>query len=268
MNTDLTILDDLKNAFYQNLPKVLGVIAFIIIGWLLIKLFLFFLKRFLKVSKVDVLNKKINDSEFLKTFNFEINLSQIILKGAKWFFVSLVVLIGAELFEMEKLSLGIISFFDYLPTLFSAIAIILVGIYLASYLKETVKNLLKSFEMTGSNSISGVVFYIILFISLIIALNQLGVNTEIITSNVSIIIAAVLLALTIGMGLGSKDIITRLIFGFYTRKNLEIGKKIKIDTSIGIIISIDNICLVLQTDTSKIVYPIKTIVNKKIEILD
>lgn len=268
MNTDLTLLDDLKNTFFENMPKVLGVIAFIIIGWLVLKLFLFFIKRFLKLTKIDVLNNKINESEFLKTFNFEVNLSQIILKVFKWIFVLIIVLVGAELFELEKLSLGVISFLGYLPTLFSAIAILIVGVYLASYLKETLKNMLNSFEMSGSNSISGALFYVVLFISLIIALNQLGVNTEIITSNVSIILAAALLALTIGIGLGSKDIITRLIFGFYTRKNLEIGKKIKIDTTVGSIISIDNICLVLQTDTARIVYPIKTIVNKKIEILD
>lgn len=171
MNTDLTLLDDLKNTFFENMPKVLGVIAFIIIGWLVLKLFLFFIKRFLKLTKIDVLNNKINESEFLKTFNFEVNLSQIILKVFKWIFVLIIVLVGAELFELEKLSQGVISFLGYLPTLFSAIAILIVGVYLASYLKETLKNMLNSFEMSGSNSISGALFYVVLFISLIIALN-------------------------------------------------------------------------------------------------
>lgn len=171
MNTDLTLLDDLKNTFFENMPKVLGVIAIIIIGWLVLKLFLFFIKRFLKLTKIDVLNNKINESEFLKTFNFEVNLSQIILKVFKWIFVLIIVLVGAELFELEKLSQGVISFLGYLPTLFSAIAILIVGVYLASYLKETLKNMLNSFEMSGSNSISGALFYVVLFISLIIALN-------------------------------------------------------------------------------------------------
>jgi small-conductance mechanosensitive channel len=268
MNRDFTLLEDLKNAFIEVLPKALGVIAFIILAWLFLKIVLFFIKRFLKFSKLDVLNQKINNNEFLRSLNFEINLSIVILKIVKWILVLVIIVIGAELFELKMISNAVISFLGYLPALISAILILSFGLYLASYLKETVKNLLKSFDMSGSKSISSIVFYAVLFISFIIALNQLGVDTDIITRNLSIILGAGLLAFTIAMGLGSKDIILRLIFGFYTRKNIEIGKKIKIDDIVGVVISVDNICLVLQTDTSRIVYPIKTIVNKKIEILD
>lgn len=268
MNTDFTLLEDLKNSFLDILPKALGIIAFIIISWLFLKLFLFFFKRFLKFSKLEVLNNKINNNEFLQTVNFEINLSTVIFKTIKWVLVLVLILFGAELFELENISKAIVSFLAYLPAALSSVAILVLGLYLASYLKGTIKKMLKSFDLSGSNSISAIVFYAIIFLAFIIALNQLGVNTEIITSNLSIILGGILLAFTIAMGLGSKDVITRLIFGFYTRKNLDIGKKIKIEDTIGTIISIDNICLVLQTDTTRIVFPIKTIVNKRIEILE
>lgn len=268
MNTDLSILEDLKNSTLEILPKVLGVLLFIIVSWIVLKVFLFFLKRFLKFSKLDILNQKINNNEFLQTVNFKINLSTVIYKVVKWVLVLILILLGSELFELNSITIAVMAFLSYLPTLLSAIVILSVGLYLAGYLKETVKKLLKSFDLSGSNSVSAIVFYIVLIISVIIALNQLGVNTEIITNNLSIILGAALLAFTIAMGLGSKDVVTRLIFGFYTRKNLEIGKRVKIDTIEGTIVSIDNICLVLQTDTSKIVYPIKTIVNKKIEIIE
>tara|TARA_R110002072_G_scaffold172324_7_gene326382 strand:+ start:6623 stop:7432 length:810 start_codon:yes stop_codon:yes gene_type:complete len=268
MNTDFKILEDLKNSFIEALPTILGLLAFVIISWILLKLFLFLLKRFLKFSQLHLLNEKINGNEFLHTLNFKINLPVVIHKVVKWILVLIIVLIGSELFGLDRISDAVLSFLGYLPTLISAIVILTAGLYLASYLKETVKNLLKSFDLNGSNSISNIVFFVILVITVIISLNQLGVNTEIITSNLSIILGSILLAFTIAMGLGSKDVILRLILGFYTRKNLEIGKKIKIDTTVGSIISIDNICLVLQTDTSRIVYPIKTIVNKKIEILE
>ena len=129
---------------------------------------------------------------------------------------------------------------------------------------------MKSFELSGSNSIGNLVFYILLIITIIISLNQLGVNTEIITDNISIVLGATLLALSISLGLGSKDIIERLLFGFYTRKNLQIGQKIIIegDEEAGKIISIDNICMVLQKGEKKTIYPISEIVNKRIKIID
>ena len=141
------------------------------------------------------------------------------------------------------------------------------GIFLASYMQKTFKKLLESFDAGGSKSISTIVFYIILSITVIVSLNQLGINTQIITDNISIILGALLLPLSIALGLGSRDIVQRLLFGYYSRKNFEIGQRIRIDEKEGTIVSIDNICLILQVEDQKIVYPIKQIVNKPIEIL-
>ena len=99
------------------------------------------------------------------------------------------------------------------------------------------------------------------------ALNQAGVNTDLITSNLSLILGSVLAAFTISFGLGSRDIINRLLFGYYSRKNLQIGQRIRINEIEGVIESIDNICMVLITSEEKIVYPIKDIVDNQIKIL-
>lgn len=268
MNTDFKILDNLKSAFFEFLPLVLGILAFILISWLLLKVFMYVLKRFLKVSRLDLLNKKINKNEFIQKLDIEINLSLIIQKIVKLLLILIILLVGADLFGIDKLSDALLSFLLFFPNLIVAIAIVVMGLYLATFLKDNVKNILKSFDLSGSNLISSIVFVIILFTAFIIALNQLGINTEIITNNLSIILGAALLAFTIALGLGSKDVILRLIFGFYTRKNIQVGKTIQIDDTKGVVVAIDNICVVLKTDTSKIVYPIKTIVNKKIIILD
>ena len=77
------------------------------------------------------------------------------------------------------------------------------------------------------------------------------------------------MTLAIAFGLGSKDIIYRLLLSFYTNRNFEIGQKVIIeDETKGVIIAINNICMTIQTENEKIVYPIKVITNKKIRIIE
>ena len=88
-----------------------------------------------------------------------------------------------------------------------------------------------------------------------------------VSNNLSIIFASILAAFTLSFGLGSRDIIKRLLFGYYSRKNLQVGSKIKTENFEGVIESIDNISVVLQTERKKIIIPIKEIVDNRVEVL-
>ncbi|MBY0067449.1 hypothetical protein [Empedobacter falsenii] len=60
-----------------------------------------------------------------------------------------------------------------------------------------------------------------------------------------------------------------LLLSFYTNRKFEIGQKVIIeDETKGVIIAINNICMTIQTENEKIVYPIKVITNKKIRIIE
>ena len=105
------------------------------------------------------------------------------------------------------------------------------------------------------------------FIS-ITALNQAGINTEIITSNVTLILGAFLLAFALALGFGAKEVVSDLLKAFYTRKTYEIGKSIKFKDIEGEIISLNEISVTLKTKKGLLVVPIKDIVENQVEIQD
>ena len=154
----------------------------------------------------------------------------------------------------------------YLPKLFSAIALFMVGLYIANFVKKAIQGLFESFDLSGSKIISRLVFYIIAIIITITALNQAGIDTQIITNNLTIILGAFLAAIALAFGLGSREIVGDLLRSFYTRKNFAIGDKVTIDGIEGHIESIDNISLTLKNSNGKVVIPIKDVVETKVEI--
>lgn len=76
-----------------------------------------------------------------------------------------------------------------------------------------------------------------------------------------------MLAFTLALGLGTADVIKRLLFSYYSRKNLQVGDKIRSANFEGVIEFINNISLVLLSENKIVIIPNKEILDNKIEIL-
>ena len=263
---NLSLFEDMWQELLKFMPKLIAVIAVLIIGWLLIKIVSFLIKKALKFSKIDILAEKLQEIDIFK--NVSIKPTIIVVKVVKWILLLLMLIIISDILGLQMLTDGIASFMGYLPRLFSAIAILMIGIYIANIIKNAIKSLFKSLDLGGSNVIGSIVFFAIVVIVAITALNQAGIDTEMITSNLTLILGSLLLAFTIAFGLGSKEIVQRLLFGFYSRKNLNVGQKIKIGGIEGTIEAIDNIYLTLITDDGKFIFPIKEVNDTIIQVLD
>lgn len=258
------ILTSIKDA----LPTVAGFIGFVIISWIFIKLFLWIVRKALAKTNIDQWSEKLSETKIFGDTTINIVLTNVILGVLKWFLILIFVMAGSNIFGLDTLSEGIKSFFAYLPRLLTALGIFVAGAYLGTMVKKAIQGMFKSLELTGGNLVGNIAFYLIVIFLSITALDQAGVDTSVIKSNLTLIIGSILLAFTIAFGLGSRDAVARLLFGYYSRKNFEIGQRVKINGVEGIIVSIDNICLMLSTPEGKVVLPIKEIVDSKVEILN
>ena len=265
----IDILTPFKNIFQDivnSLPTVVGFISFVIISWIIIKVFLFLVRKALAKTKVDEWSKKLRKTEIFGNSTINIVLTNVILAVLKWFLIFVFVMVGAEMFGLNVVSDGIKSFFAYLPRLLTALGIFVGGAYLGTVVKKAIQTMFKSIEVSGGNLVGSIAFYLIVVFLSITALDQAGVDTSIIKSNLTLLIGSILLAFTLAFGLGAKDAVTRLLFGYYSRKNIEIGEKIIVNDVEGVVIAIDNICITINTIEGKIILPIKDLVDSKIVI--
>lgn len=246
-----------------NIVKALLVLIF---GWLFIKLLLSLLKKGLRVIKVDRFGKKLNEIEIIEGKKLNINLSKIILSFIKWSLLLILVIVVSEMMGLTIISEEIGNLIAYLPQLLSAAAIFVIGLFIANFVKKSIQTFFKSFELSGSKIISQLVFFILLAIISITALNQAGINTDIITSNLNLIFGAFLVSVALAIGLGAKEVVSDLMRTFYTRRTYEVGQNIKFNNIEGEIIAIEDISMTLKTATGKLIVPIKDIVNSQVEI--
>ena len=266
---DLTIqsLTSMGEKIMTTIPNIIGAIIVLLLGWIITKIVVYLLKRIFKFAKIDVLSEKINDLKLFGKADINIPITKAITVFVKWIMFLVFLIIASDIMNWTIVSQEIGNLLRYLPKLFSAIALFMIGIYIARFVKKAIQGFYESFDLAGAKIISGLVFYIIAIIITITALNQADIDTTVVTNNVTIILGAFLLAISIAFGLGSKEVVGDLLRTFYTRKNYEVGDHIKLDGTEGTVEAIDNISMTLSTAKGKLIIPIKDVVESKVEIL-
>ncbi|XCF05380.1 mechanosensitive ion channel domain-containing protein [Tamlana crocina] len=250
------------------IPNILGAIAIIIIGWFLTKLLVGIVRKALKFAKADKLDDKINDIEIFdgKKLNFDV--IKITTKFVKWIMYIMILIVVTDILNLTMVSAEIQNFLGYLPKLFSALIIFTIGLLLANFVKKAIKSFFDSMDLSGAKFISQIVFFLLLLFVSITALNQAGVDTEIITSNVTLILAAFLLAFALAFGFGAQRIVADLLKTFYARKTYEIGQEIEFGEIKGEVESINNVSITLKTKEGKLIVPINDIVESQVSVRD
>ncbi|NRA93199.1 MAG: hypothetical protein HRU26_11040 [Psychroserpens sp.] len=249
-------------------PSILGAILILLIGWLVSKIVIKVLKKALKLAKLDKLDEKLNEIEIIEGKQLNFDSIKVISTFVKWIFIIMILIMVSDILNLKIISEQISDFLGYLPQLFVALIIFTLGLLFANFVKKGLKSFFESMDLSGAKIISQIVFFLLLIFISITALNQAGVDTEIITSNLTMILAAFLLSFALAFGLGAREVVADLLKTFYTRKTYEVGKKIIFEEQTFEIEEISNISVVLKNDNGKLVVPIKDMVENQIQVID
>ena len=265
---DLTTktLSEMGTTVMEAVPNILGAILILIIGWLVTKIIVLILRRILKFAKVDKATEIINSKNLFGKTNFKFNISTIILGFVKWIMFLVVLIVAAGIMNWQIVSQEVGNLLRYLPKLFSAIALFMIGLYIANFVKKAIKGLFDSFDLRGAKIISNVVFYIITIIITITALNQASIDTEIITNNLTVILGAFVAAIALAFGLGSRELVGDILRTSYARRNFEVGQNVSFKNISGTIERIENLKISIKTNEGTLVVPIKSLSDEEVLI--
>ena len=250
-------------------PSIVGAFIVLIFGWLMAKIVVKIIKKALKLAQVHKLDDMLNEIEIIEGKKMNFDIIKIISGFVKWLIYIMTLIMVSDILDLQIISEKISEFLSLIPQLFVALVIFMIGLLFANFVKKGLKSTFESMDMSGGKMISQIVFFILIIFISITALNQAGVDTEIITSNLNMILAAFLLAFALAFGLGAREVVGDLLKTFYTRKTFEVGKKIEFQNEIYEIDSINNISVILKNQNGKkVIVPVKDIVESHIKVVD
>ena len=250
------------------IPSIIGAILLILIGWLIARLISWIVFKAIKAAKISKWTDKLNSSEVVNNSSVTINPERIISKFVYWVIMLIFLITASETLGWDTVSKEIGGLVSYLPRLFSALIILAIGLYIASFIKKALHTTFSSLGISGASIISSVVYYIIVVILTVTALNQAGIDTTIITNNISIILGSVLFSFALAFGLGSKELLQNMLSSLYSKRSIEIGDKVKIGEDEGTVLAINNINITLSTKRGKTLIPSQYFMKQKVEIIN
>ena len=254
------------DTFMKAIPLVVGALLLLLLGWLVAKFVRYAVNKVLHLLKFDELADKVKLGQMLRNINVDATASQIVSKFAYWLVLLLFFVTATDTLGWTVVSQEISKLIGLLPRIFSAIVLFAVGIFIAGFVRDFIRAATGSLGVSTGKLIGGVVFYFLATIITLTSLQQAGVNTEIITENLSIILGAVLLASALAYGLAAKDVFSNMLGAFFNRKRYAKGQVIEVDNIKGTLVEMDNISLTIDTGDELVVIPSKQLVSDKVRI--
>jgi len=267
-NNAMQSLSSMWPEFSALALKFLGALVILLAGWLVTKLVIKAIQKILKIANVHKLDEKLNEIEIVEGKSLNFDTIKIVSKLVKWLMYVILIVVLSDVLGLEIISNQVNNLLGYLPQLFAALAIFVIGLLFANFVKNGLKSLFESMDLSGGKMISQVVFFLLLTFISITALNQAGINTEIITNNITMILAAFLLAFAIAFGFGAREVVNKLLNTFYARKTYEVGQKIIFNDETYVVDAVQSISIILKNSKGKLIVPIKDIVESQVLMQD
>lgn len=273
MNSFYNISDVLRNTFESLItqfidfvPRMIGCVVVLLIGYFVAKTVRAIVRNVLGRVGFDRIGERLNQIGFIKQIKAEIKLSNVVAAALYYFIMLMFLTAATEILGVETITSMVLSLVNFIPSLIAGAIMLQLGIIVSDVIKSAVISLCKSFNIPSAKLIGNMVFGFFLVITFISALAQIGINTALLESSFIIIFGGIVAAFGVGYGLASKDVLGNIIASFYSKNKYTIGQNIQVDGVKGTIIEIDNLSVVIKTDESKVVLPLKYFQSQKVEI--
>ena len=196
------------------LVNVLLVIIILIIGWIIARLIKTVVIKTLKAIKMDKLADRIELSNLLEKGGITHSFSELIGIICYWLalLVAFVVAINAAGLTIAADLLNKVIL--YIPNVIAAMFILILGMFIATLLKNIVQTAANNAGIPQGNLLSKVVEAIIVVFAVIVALEQLQIGIRITELTISIILGSLGLAFALAFGLGCRDIAAKYVDNF------------------------------------------------------
>jgi hypothetical protein len=193
------------------LPVLLGALVILIVGWIVAKAIKRIVDWLLKAVRFDTLADRAGISEMLRKGNLEVSAREVVSGVVYWLAIIMVLVMAVDALGLPKASDVLASLFDYVPRVIAALLVLVVAMFLASFVSGIVSTAAGNANLPKPELFAGISRWAIIIFAVTISLEQLGIAPLLVTATFNIILGGVCLALAIAFGLGGKDAAARYL---------------------------------------------------------
>lgn len=264
-----TALQDVLSAFLgkasQFLPKLVGALLLLLVGWLLARLL-----RSIGTNVVMTLERVLSQSSIARTgTSVRLPLISARMLGSILFWLVLLFFVTAatDVMGLDIFTAWLAQLVGYLPTVAAGGLIIIVGV-LASRMARQLVEAAPVGEVQAQRELLGrMVQAVILITAVLVGADQIGIRVTFLVVMAAVIVAALVGAAALAVSLAARSYVANLIGSHYLRQTYSIGQQVRVDGHEGKILDMSATSLVLETRDGRVSLPAKLFNDSAIVLL-
>lgn len=249
-------------------PNFIATIVVVAVGYLVSKLVKKWLSSLIHKLGFDKLCNKLGVETALGTLGVNASASQLIGGIFHLFFMLIILIVAADTLGLQRVSMVLDSFVLYLPKIWGALFIALIGLFIAKKVKSQVHDSLHNLGVEYGGAAGQIVQVFVLFITFSLVIGQLELETQLLNTIFTVLIASLGIALALALGLGTKSIANSIVSGVYAREQLLPGDEIKFDGFTGNVVMVSTVNTIIENqDGEQLSIPNQDLLKQKFTII-
>jgi small-conductance mechanosensitive channel len=232
-------------------PRVLTALVLIIFGYFISKFIAKIIKKILTKVELNKLGEKTGLAQLLVSMKLSPDLAHIVSKLCSIFIFFIFIMSAVDVLGMEALSTTLDNFILYIPNIIGALIVFFIASTAAHFAKQAVEKMGEALRIDFAGALGSVVYFAIMLIGVILAIGQLKIETDFLTHVIEILLVSAGVAMSISLGLGSRDVSKNIISGVYLKDSLTVGTNVKLGDFEGVLTAIKPVCFELIDKSGK-----------------
>ncbi len=206
-----TSFQNLWLSFSVFLPRLIGALLVLIIGWALAAFVGRLIATIIGSTHVDELIEKLKVAKRLEHVGAPLKVGGLIGWIVRWFIILVVFITAVDVLGWTQVNVFLNTVVEYLPNVVVAVIILLAGFVVAHFVHDVVEKTVRVAKLHAPDFLAGLAKWAIIIFSFAAALVQLGVASELIQILFSGLVALIALAGGLAFGLGGRDTAAKLL---------------------------------------------------------
>ena len=217
-----TFTERLRGSFVQvveYIPALFGALIILFAGYLFARVVERAVDRLLRRIRFDALLERGGVMEVVERSGSHVNPIRVLANLVFWLLMFAVIVLASNALGLQSLADVFSELVSYIPSVIAAIVIIIIGIVLGEFVGGLISA--SAGAVHGGTALARIGRGGVILLAIFMALQQLNVATEIVTTAFAILFGAVALALALAFGLGNRDLAGEVTREWYTRYKTE-----------------------------------------------
>ncbi len=257
---------DLYQRTAAFLPLLITAIVILLVGWVVGWLAAALARRLALRLNIDRAFEGTGLADGLARAEIHQPVSRLISQLIFWVVFLAFLLVALESLGLTVAIVPMQGLLAYLPRVLAAILAVIIGSLLAQFLGRAAQATAAGAGVDTYRGVGRTVYWLILAIALVVAVDQLGLDVSLLTSLLTNLVTLAAAGLALAFALGGRDIVRNALDGYYARELFPLGGAVIIEGEEGVLDAIGPLNAEIIVGEDRLVVPNSWLTEGRVRI--